>query len=128
MGYVVTEDTKYSIIRKKCKIVNQTDDSIVSLMGLGLSTLGLANITYLSNLQTFCNPLYLYEQQWLLCYQSNYMNIFSSHSRSTAFIKDQYFSFLETNNVSFFDISIPASIPKRSKIPPSYSSFANGGY
>jgi hypothetical protein len=61
-------------------------------------------------------------------YQSNYMNIFSSHSRSTAFIKDQYFSFLETNNVSFFDISIPASIPKRSKIPPSYSSFANGGY
>jgi hypothetical protein len=52
---------------KSAKIVNQTDDSIVSLMGLGLSTLGLANITYLSNLQTFCNPLYLYEQQWLLC-------------------------------------------------------------
>jgi hypothetical protein len=115
-------------LSSKCaKIISQSDDSIVTLMGIGLSILGLTEKKYFSQLRIYENKSYLYEPQWLLCYQLNYMNYFTVNARALNLSADRFYNYLEQNNVSFFDINTTVSIPvrKRGAVFPLYSS---GGY
>lgn len=90
---------------KTSKIVDNTDDSIVGLMGLGLASIGLTQMKYFANIRQYSSPNYKYESQWLLFYQGNYMNFFSRNSRSTNLVNDPFYDFLQNSNVSFFDIN-----------------------
>lgn len=87
------------------KVIAQNEDSIVSLMALGLADKGLANMTHLSLLNRYTPNAELYEKQWLLCYQMNLNNWLRGNRNNLN--NDQAFSFLESNNVSFFDINTP---------------------
>ena len=109
------------------KIISQSDDSIVTLMGVGLSVLGLTKKSYFSRLKIFENKSYLFEPQWLLCYQLNFMNYFTPNARATNLSGDPFYSHLSQNNVSFFDINTVVSVPvrRRGAITPTYST---GGY
>jgi len=96
-------------------------------MGIGLSILELTEQKYYSELRIYENKSYLYEPQWLLCYQLNYMNYFTVNARALNLSADKFYNYLEQNNVSFFDINTTVSIPvrKRGAVFPLYSS---GGY
>jgi len=112
--------------RRTAKIVGDCDDSIVGLMGLGLAATGLANPTYLDGLNRFCLPSGLYEDQWLLCYQGNFMSWLGPRSGRSELKGDHAFAHLESQNVSFFDIGVGPPPPIR-HTPPTYSGVGGGG-
>lgn len=93
--------------------VANSDDSSVALMALGLSTSGLANPRCLSNLHTFARANYLYESQWLLCYQGNFDNLLGAAGGHAILKTDPIFNYLMTKGVSFFNINVAVPPPIR---------------
>jgi len=93
--------------------INNSEDSTVALMGLGLATLGMANPASFIALHRFGNAAHLYQHQWLLCYQGNYMGWLGPASGRAVLRTDPVMQYLESQNVSFFDISVPAPAPVR---------------
>lgn len=98
---------------KSAKAVGDCEDSVVGLMALGLAATGLAKFSHLTALNRFCPAAGLYEEQWLLCYQENLMGWLGPNSSRTNLRNDSAFSYLETQNVSFFDINVTPPPPIR---------------
>jgi hypothetical protein len=90
---------------KSSRAVNECDDSIVGLMGLGLCSVGLADRSYLHGLSRFADSMGLYDDQWLLCYQGNLMKMLGAKSGKKNLVSDPFFDYLQKNDVSFFDIN-----------------------
>jgi hypothetical protein len=112
---------------KSAKVAGTCEDSVVGLMGLGLAASGLAETTHLNSLSRFSPPSGLFENQWLLCYQGNLMRWLGTGSGRANLASDQFFSYLESQNVSFFDIGVPPPAPIRHP-PPYMGGGAGGGY
>lgn len=110
-----------NISAKSAKAISQTEDSIVGLMALGLAASGLANNAYLSGLHRFSPPSALFESQWLLCYQGNLMAWLGATSGPANLVGDLFFSYLVSQNVSFFDIGVTPPVAIR-------HAGAGGGY
>jgi hypothetical protein len=101
------------LLVKSAKIIGSSEDSITALMALGLAALGLANPSHLSGLYRFSSSSELFQEQWLLCYQGNMMGWLGSNSKRSNLQKDEMFLYLESKNVSFFDIGImPSTTPR----------------
>jgi len=96
---------------KSAKLINETDDSVVALMGIGLANIGLTKLSYFSNLQQYSNIANIYNAQWLLCYELNHKNLFNTNINNLS--NDSFFNYLTTNSVSFFDMSIIVPTPIR---------------
>lgn len=92
------------LLARSAKVVSEAEDSVVCLMALGLSSLGLANPSHLSQLSRFSNPNGLFEDQWLLCYQGNLVRWLGPGSNRANLRRDPAFAYLESQSVSFFDI------------------------
>ncbi|MBW2100164.1 MAG: hypothetical protein JRG68_05270, partial [Deltaproteobacteria bacterium] len=103
------------LLEKSATVVGGADDSIVGLMALGLSSVNLANPDHLSGLNRFCSTTELFESQWLLCYQGNLMECLGPQSAHSNLRNDPAFLYLESQDVSFFDINAVATPPKRHK-------------
>lgn len=118
---------KVRLYSKCAKVVGNTEDSIVGLMALFLAHSGLASKTKLSNLNRFSSSKLLFENQWLLCYQGNIMDWFGTSGSRRNLQSDPLFSYLESRDVSFLDISVspPAPVRYTSKLP--YSGGGGGG-
>ena len=113
---------------KSSKVIGNSEDSIVGLMALGLADSGLTKFKYLEGLNHFNNPLKLFSNQWLLCYQGNLMKWLGNSSGKANLATDPIFSYLESKNVSFFDINITPPKAIRNIFPPSYTVAGGGGY
>jgi hypothetical protein len=100
------------------RAVEQSEDSIVGLMALGLGSSGLVNINNLTALHRFSTASHLFSSQWLLCYQGNLMGWLDPTSGRTVLRADPFFAYLESRNVSFFDLGITPPAPKRHKMSP----------
>lgn len=105
---------------KSAKAVGDTEDSVVGLMGLGLASIGLATSAHLSGLDRFSNKDKLFENQWLLCYQGNLMEMLGAESSRKNLFSDPAFAYMEKKNVSFFDIKIPLTSPTKNSEPPKH--------
>lgn len=101
------------ISAKGAKATEDCEDSVVGLMALGLAVTGLANFSHLTNLNRFCPALGLFEGQRLLCYQGNLMEWLGPASSRANLRNDSAFSYLETQDVSFFDINVTPPSPIR---------------
>jgi hypothetical protein len=93
------------LLRKGSIAINDCEDSIVCLMGLGLCSVGLADVSYFSSLNRFSDSIGLYDDQWLLCYQGNLMKMLGSKSGKKNLVNDPFFDYLQNSSVSFFDIN-----------------------
>lgn len=109
------------------KKIGNSEDSIVGLMALGLAATGLANPANMAGLNRFHPASGLFESQWLLCYQGNVMAWLGSGSGRHNLRGDPAFSYLESRNVSFFDIGVNPPAAIRHTIPPSYACGGGGG-
>jgi len=107
------------------KVVNASEDSAVGLMALGLATVGLANPASLVGLHRFSHSSNLFQNQWLLCYQGNYMEWLGPSSGRTVLHADPVMGYLESRNVTFFDINVPKPAPIRGGL---LLGGAGGGY
>jgi hypothetical protein len=96
---------------KSAKAISETDDSVVALMGLGMASVGLAQMKYFSTLNRYAIASELFEKQWLLCYQGNLTGWLGSSSGKHNLNGDPAFDYLQGNNVSFFDFASPPKIP-----------------
>jgi hypothetical protein len=105
------------LLAKSAKAVSEGDDSIVGLMALGLASIGLATPTHLAGLSRFSDAAGLFENQWLLCYQGNLMGWLGPRSARANLHSDPAFSYLEAQNVSFFDIGVTPPAPIRPAVP-----------
>lgn len=113
----------------KCsQAIGTNEDSIVGLMALGLATVGLASMANLMELQRYSQNNFLFEPQWLLCYQGNLMSLLGGGSGPVNLNTDPAFSYMVARGVSFFDIdvSIPPAI--RYAVPAGYGGGGGGGY
>lgn len=97
--------------------VNASEDSAVALMALGLATVGLANPASLVGLHRFSDSSNLFQNQWLLCYQGNYMAWLGPGSGRAVLRADPAMAYLESRDVTFFDINVPAPTPIRHGLP-----------
>ena len=114
---------------RSAKTVGNCDDSVVGLMALGLAASGLAESAHLSDLNRFSPASGIFENQWLLCYQGNLMGWLGAGSGRANLANDQTFSYLESQNVSFFDIGVPPPAPIRHPVPRPYPGGGGGeGY
>jgi hypothetical protein len=118
---------KIKLLAKGGKIVSNSDDSIVGLMALGLVASGLADSTYLTGLNRFNHSSGLFENQWLLCYQGNLLSWLGAGSGRGNVAGDPAFSYMESQNVSFFDIGVPPPPAIRYPMPPPYKGGGIGG-
>lgn len=118
------------LLARSSKIVGNSDDSIVGLMALCLVASGLADSTHLVGLNRFNHASVLFENQWLLCYQGNLMSWLGAGSGRGNLAGDPAFSYLEPQNVSFFDIAVPPPAAIRYPMPPPYTGggIGAGGY
>jgi hypothetical protein len=89
------------------------EDSIAALMGLGLASVGLANLASLSALNSFAEPTELLGPQWLLCYEGCHKGWISAPSGADTMAADERFNFLHKKGVSFFDIAVAPPFPRR---------------
>ena len=115
------------LLAKGSKIVSNSDDSIVGLMALGLVASGLADSTHLAGLNRFNHASGLFENQWLLCYQGNLTSWLGAGSGRGNLAGDPAFSYLQSQNVSFFDITVPPPPAIRHPMPPPYKGGGMGG-
>jgi hypothetical protein len=115
------------LLARSAKLINNSEDSIVGLMALGLAHSGLAEFNHLSGLNRFSSPTGLFESQWLLCYEGNLNGWLGATRGRSNLRRDPAFSYLESQNVSFFDISAPAPPAIRHAAPPAYTS-SGGAY
>lgn len=106
---------------KSAKTVSKSEDPIVGLMALGLAHSGLANVRHLTGLNRFRSPTGLFEHQWLLCYEGNLKGWLGSGGGRSSLTSDPAFSFLESQDVSFFDIGVPPPAAIRHVVPPAYT-------
>ena len=118
---------KLKLSANSAKRVGDSEDSIVGLMALGLSALGLAQSSHLDGLGRYCSVSGLFEDQWLLCYQGNLMGWLGTGSRRANLTTIQAFSYLESHNVSFFDIGITPPTPIRYPTPTVHTVGGGGG-
>lgn len=116
-------------LQDKCsQAVGDSEDSVVGLMALGLATAGLANMASLTGLQRYSQNNFLFEPQWLLCYQGNLMTCLGPGSGPVNLQTDPAFSYMEDQGVSFFDINVPVPPAIRYAVPPIYGGGGGGGY
>ena len=116
-------------LQDKCsQAVGDSEDSVVGLMALGLATAGLANMTTLTGLQRFSQDNFLFEPQWLLCYQGNLMTCLGPGSGPVNLQTDPAFSYMVAQGASFFDINVPVPSAIRYAVPPTYGGVRGGGY
>lgn len=115
------------LLAKSSKVVSNSDDSIVGLMALGLASCGLADPLHLDALHRFTPPSGLFENQWLLCYQGNLMSWLGAGSGRSNLAGDPAFSYLESQDVSFFDIAMLPPRPIRYPMSPPYKGGGTGG-
>ncbi len=94
------------LLARSAKVVGEDGDSMVGLMALGLAVSGLATQKYLTGLHRFASASGLLGKHWLLCYQGNSMGWLGTASKRANIRGDSAFNFLESNNVSFFDIGV----------------------
>jgi hypothetical protein len=113
------------MLEKSATVVGNAEDSVVALMALGLSSIGLANPDHLAGLNRFNDDSELFGNQWLLCYQGNLMEWLGPQSGHVTFQNDPAFSYLASQDVSFFDINTPVPPPKRHILS---GSGGGGGY
>lgn len=112
------------LLAKSGKVVGSSDDSIVGLMALGLVASGLADQRHLADLNRFNRTSELFENQWLISYQGNFMSWLGGDSGRSNLTGDPAFNFLQSENVSFFDITVPPSAATRQPVP--HSPTGNG--
>lgn len=101
------------LLTKSARAVGDAEDSVMGLMALGLSSLGLATPAHLAGLSRFSAATGLFENQWLLCYQGDLMGWLGPRSRRANLHGDPAFAYLEEQNVSFFDIGVNQPVPIR---------------
>lgn len=106
--------------------IGNCEDPIVGLMALGLATVGLADMQSMIDLMRYSRSNYLFEPQWLLCYQSNLMMYFGPETGIFNLQIDPAFSYMASQGVSFFDINTPIPSAIRYARPPLYG--GGGGY
>lgn len=99
--------------QQSAKAIGDCSDSVTALMGLGLASVGQADLKHFTPLQRYTAAQSLTEEQWLLCYQSNLMGWLGLGARATLRQTPPFDYFLQ-KNVSFFDISVPPPAPVRS--------------
>jgi hypothetical protein len=102
-----------SLADKSEHAINASEDSAVALMALGLASVGLANPASLVGLHRFSDSSNLFQNQWLLCYQGNYMAWLGPGSGRAVLRADPAMAYLESQDVTFFDITVPAPTPIR---------------
>jgi hypothetical protein len=102
---------KIKLLARSAKVIGEDSDSMVGLMALGLADSGLASKKHLKGLNRFASATGLLEKHWLLCYQGNLMGWLGSTSKRANLRGDSAFNFLESNSVSFFDISVSPPTP-----------------
>ncbi len=92
--------------------VDNCEDSSAALMGLGLTSVGLAHLTPV-RLHAFAEPTELFGRQWLLCYEGVRRGWITPASGANTLAAHQQFNFLNNNGVSFFDIGAAPTAPRR---------------
>ena len=102
-----------SLADDSANAVNGSEDSAVGLMALDLASIGLANPASLVGLHRFRDPVSLFQSQWLLCYQGNYLGCLGPGSGRATLGAAAAIGYLESQNVTFFDISTPPPAPIR---------------
>lgn len=116
-------------LQDKCsQAVGDSEDSVVGLMALGLATAGLASMANLAGLHRYSQHNFLFESQWLLCYQGNLMTCLGPGGGPVNLQTDSAFSYMEAQGVSFFDINVPVPPAIRYAVPPAYGGGGGGGY
>jgi len=116
---------KIKLLAKSAKAVSDSEDSVVGLLALGLASIGLARPAHLTGLRRFRHAAGLFENQWLLCYQGNLMGWLGPSSGRVNLRKDPAFAYLESQNVSFFDIGVTPPAPIRRATPTGLAGGAN---
>lgn len=112
---------KQKLLQSAAKVIKDTDDSVAALMGLALAHQGLADTRILGpGLQRFRDPAYLYEPQWLLCYEGNVRGWLGPGGAGRVQSSPQ-FAYLEGQNVRFMDLNPSVS-------PSSLGGGGGGGY
>lgn len=108
---------------RSARIVGKCNDSIAALMGMGLGSIGLADLAPLGQLDRFSSGRNLMSEHWLLCYEGNFRGWFKNGG--VGILNGvQQFGFLARNSVSFFDINVTHPSPSRTLAP----GVAGGGY
>lgn len=115
------------LLDKCSQAVGSSEDSIVGLMALGMAASGLANVAKLTGLHRYSPHNVLFESQWLLCYQGNLMAWLGPGSGRVNLQSDSAFSYMEGQDVSFFDIDVPTPPAIRYPVPPAYGGGGGGG-
>ncbi len=92
--------------------VDNCEDSAAALMGLGLTSVGLAKLTP-ARLNSFAEPTELFGRQWLLCYEGVKRGWIKPASGVNTLATHQQFDFLNNNGVSFFNIEAAPTVPRR---------------
>ena len=93
-------------------------DSIVALLMLDAKAKRLVSSSIdFSHFQSYMYTEELYGEQWLLAYEANIKNWLQSNTRSDHVDKDNYFSFLKTKGVYFYDDTLSGRTKYRPKKP-----------
>jgi len=94
-------------------------DSIVALLMLDAKAKRLVSSSIdFSHFQSYMYTEELYREQWLLAYEANIKNWLPSNTRGDHVDRDNYFSFLKTKGVYFYDDTLSGRIKYRPKKPP----------
>lgn len=99
--------------QRSAKVVALTEDSIAALMALALADRGLADATHLSGLSRFSSAAYLYEPQWLLCYEGNVRGWLRPGGPARV-QSDGHFKYFESLGVRFLDTAATVPSPTAS--------------
>ncbi|HQZ65734.1 MAG TPA: hypothetical protein PLY87_11685, partial [Planctomycetaceae bacterium] len=108
-------------------VIATCEDAFASLMGLGMASVGLADMKRLSSLNRFAEPEELFGKHWLLCYEGAYQGWLVPPSGNGTFSLSSEFNFLSTSGVSFFNINAAPLVPRRRVAGPSESDTSGTG-
>jgi len=95
--------------------VDSCEDSAAALMGLGLTSVGLAKLKP-ARLNSFAEPNELCGRQWLLCYEGVKQGWIKPASGVKTLAVYQQFDFLNKKGVSFFSIGAVPTPPRRAAL------------
>lgn len=93
--------------------IDNSEDSAVAVMGLGLTTCGLSLGSGFPQLELFIEPTELKSRHWLLCYEANHQGWLSPRSGANPWSTISDFAYLNSKGVSFFDINAAPPTPRR---------------
>ena len=98
----------------KCDLeLSRSGEAWLSLMALGMSSVGLANVASFTRLHWFAEPNELFGRQWLLCYEGSKQGWLTPPSRINALGVHSQFELLWNRDVSVFNVNAPAVPPRR---------------